>query len=239
MNQNGTRLPSHVDQLKTPGIDMTAGSLGQGLSCACGVALAGQAETARTTASSASSATARATRARSGRPRCSPPTTSSTTWWPSPTATRCRSTAAPRKSSTLEPLADKWRAFGWEVFEIDGHDWDDIHAAMQQGDRRHRQAGHDHRPHDQGQGQPRRREPGRQPSRQGARPGQPTTSSCAAWSYTCPLPYAELELDTVLVSGVASRIELATDHAAHARGTRWPTTMTWKCASSTRRRWTN
>ncbi len=22
----------------------------------------------------------------------------------------------------LEPLADKWRAFGWEVFEIDGHD---------------------------------------------------------------------------------------------------------------------
>ena len=42
MNQDGTRLPSHVDQLRTPGIDMTAGSLGQGLSCACGVALAGK-----------------------------------------------------------------------------------------------------------------------------------------------------------------------------------------------------
>ena len=26
----------------------------------------------------------------------------------------------------MEPLADKWRAFDWEVFEIDGHDWDDI-----------------------------------------------------------------------------------------------------------------
>ena len=25
----------------------------------------------------------------------------------------------------LEPLADKWRAFGWEVFEMDGHDADD------------------------------------------------------------------------------------------------------------------
>ena len=37
MNQDGTKLPSHVDQLRTPGIDMTAGSLGQGLSCACGV----------------------------------------------------------------------------------------------------------------------------------------------------------------------------------------------------------
>ena len=29
---------------------------------------------------------------------------------------------------TLEPLADKWRAFDWEVFEMNGHDWDDIHA---------------------------------------------------------------------------------------------------------------
>ena len=28
---------------------------------------------------------------------------------------------------TLEPLADKWRAFGWEVFEMDGHDWDEIY----------------------------------------------------------------------------------------------------------------
>lgn len=26
----------------------------------------------------------------------------------------------------LEPLADKWRAFGWEVFETDGHDWDKL-----------------------------------------------------------------------------------------------------------------
>jgi len=30
----------------------------------------------------------------------------------------------------LEPLADKWRAFGWEVFEMDGHDWDDIHSTI-------------------------------------------------------------------------------------------------------------
>jgi len=26
----------------------------------------------------------------------------------------------------LEPLTDKWRAFGWEVFETDGHNWEDI-----------------------------------------------------------------------------------------------------------------
>jgi transketolase len=40
LNHGGTRLPSHCDRTKTPGIDMTTGSLGQGLSAACGLALA-------------------------------------------------------------------------------------------------------------------------------------------------------------------------------------------------------
>ncbi|MHB1419710.1 MAG: transketolase [Bacillota bacterium] len=39
VNQPGTRLPSHCDRLKTPGIDMTTGSLGQGMSSAVGIAL--------------------------------------------------------------------------------------------------------------------------------------------------------------------------------------------------------
>ena len=39
MNCPHTRLPSHVDRNKTPGVDMTAGSLGQGISVACGMAL--------------------------------------------------------------------------------------------------------------------------------------------------------------------------------------------------------
>ncbi len=39
LNQPHTNLPSHCDRLKTPGIDMTTGSLGQGISTAIGVAL--------------------------------------------------------------------------------------------------------------------------------------------------------------------------------------------------------
>lgn len=39
LNQNGTTLPSHCDRNLTPGIDMTTGSLGQGASTACGMAL--------------------------------------------------------------------------------------------------------------------------------------------------------------------------------------------------------
>ena len=40
LNKPGTNLPSHCDRTKTPGIDMTTGSLGQGASTAAGIALA-------------------------------------------------------------------------------------------------------------------------------------------------------------------------------------------------------
>lgn len=39
LNRGGTNLPSHCDMLKTPGVDFTAGSLGQGFSAAMGIAL--------------------------------------------------------------------------------------------------------------------------------------------------------------------------------------------------------
>lgn len=39
LNQGGTRLPSHCDMTKTPGVDFTGGSLGQGFSAAVGIAL--------------------------------------------------------------------------------------------------------------------------------------------------------------------------------------------------------
>lgn len=40
LNRGGTRLPSHCDRNKTPGVDMTTGSLGQGFSAAVGIAAA-------------------------------------------------------------------------------------------------------------------------------------------------------------------------------------------------------
>ncbi len=40
LNQPGTNLPSHCDMNRTPGIDMTTGSLGQGASSAMGIACA-------------------------------------------------------------------------------------------------------------------------------------------------------------------------------------------------------
>lgn len=39
---------------------------------------------------------------------------------------RLQQGARTEDTNALEPLADKWRAFGWEIVEIDGHD----HAAI-------------------------------------------------------------------------------------------------------------
>jgi transketolase len=39
LNDGGTKLPSHCDMTKTPGVDFTGGSLGQGFSAAIGIAL--------------------------------------------------------------------------------------------------------------------------------------------------------------------------------------------------------
>lgn len=40
LNKGGTNLPSHADRLRVPGVDMSTGSLGQGISAAVGIALA-------------------------------------------------------------------------------------------------------------------------------------------------------------------------------------------------------
>lgn len=40
MNEGGTRFPSHPDRTKTPGVDATTGSLGQGISVAAGLGYA-------------------------------------------------------------------------------------------------------------------------------------------------------------------------------------------------------
>jgi len=129
LNCDGTNLPSHADRLRTPGIDMTAGSLGQGLSAACGMALAAKLD---------------------GKPHkvfCiigDGESDEGQIW-------EAAMFAGHRKLDnliaicdynklqidgftddvlTLEPLADKWRAFNWEVLEMDGHDWDDIYATI-------------------------------------------------------------------------------------------------------------
>jgi transketolase len=125
MNQDGTRLPSHVDRNHTPGIDMTAGSLGQGLSCACGIALAGKLNR------------------KAYRTFCiigDGESDEGQIWEAALFAgqqkldnlvvitdyNKLQIDGFTDEIISLDPLAEKWRAFNWEVFEVDGHDWDQV-----------------------------------------------------------------------------------------------------------------
>lgn len=49
LNRPKTNLPSHCDRIRTPGVDMTCGSLGQGISAAVGQALAAKMQNRKST----------------------------------------------------------------------------------------------------------------------------------------------------------------------------------------------
>ncbi len=74
----GSHLQGHPNMNDTPGVDMSTGSLGQGISAAVGMAVAAK-HWAILTARTPCWAMARARRARSGRPPCLPATSSSIT----------------------------------------------------------------------------------------------------------------------------------------------------------------
>lgn len=135
LNQGGTNLPSHCDMNRTVGIDMTTGSLGQGFSCAVGVALGSKLEGDGTTVYSIIG---------DGESQ------EGQIW-------EAAMFAAAKKldnlvgitdynklqiDDTVEnvngimPLSDKWRAFGWNVIEVeDGNDTAQVSDALKQAKR--------------------------------------------------------------------------------------------------------
>ncbi|MHB1190662.1 MAG: transketolase [Armatimonadota bacterium] len=129
LNADGTNLPSHMDRLRTPGVDMTAGSLGQGLSAACGMALAARMD------------------GRKHKVYCivgDGESNEGQVWEAAMFAghnkldnliaicdyNKLQIDGFTDEVLTLEPLAAKWRDFNWEVLEMDGHDWDDIYSTL-------------------------------------------------------------------------------------------------------------
>ena len=130
LNQGGTRLPSHCDMNRTPGIDMTTGSLGQGFSCAVGVALGSKLEEDGATIYAI----------------IGDGETQEGQIWEAAmfaAAKRLDNLIAFTDRNGLQldgrvdavnavsPLAEKWAAFGWNVIEVeDGNDVDQVSAAV-------------------------------------------------------------------------------------------------------------
>jgi transketolase len=127
--QNGSHLAGHVTHVGVPGVEVSTGSLGHGLSIACGMAVVGK---------------------RDGRPHrvftllsdgeCD----EGSTWEAALFAphhhldnlvaiidyNKIQSLGPVQEVLDLEPFAAKWRAFGWAVCEIDGHHLDQIEHAL-------------------------------------------------------------------------------------------------------------
>lgn len=127
--QNGSYLAGHVTHGHVPGVEVSTGSLGHGLSLATGMALAAKRD---------SKAYRVFTILSDG--ECD----EGSTWEPILFAphhhldnltaivdyNKIQSLGTVKEVIDLEPLADKWRAFGWAVREIDGHNLVEIEAAL-------------------------------------------------------------------------------------------------------------
>ena len=129
LNQGGTTLPSHCDMNKTPGVDMTAGSLGQGFSCAVGCALGSRLRKDGATIY-----------AIVGDGECQ----EGQIWEAAMYAghqkldnliaftdyNKMQLDDYTANINDLDPLDKKWEAFGWQVWVIDGNDVDAIDDAI-------------------------------------------------------------------------------------------------------------
>jgi transketolase len=119
--QDGTRLAGHVSHYGVPGVEISSGSLGHGLSVGCGMALAGKTDGADYRVFVLLS---------DG--ECD----EGSIWEAALFAphhrldnlvvlvdyNKIQSFGTVKEVLDLEPFADKWRAFGWSVAEVDGHD---------------------------------------------------------------------------------------------------------------------
>jgi transketolase len=127
--QDGSDLSGHVSHKGIPGVELSTGSLGQGLPVGAGMALSAK---------------------RDGAPQrvfvlvgdgeCD----EGSTWEAAlfaghhhldnlVTIVDCngiQSLAPTAETLDLEPFPDKWRAFGWSVVEVDGHDHEALFAAL-------------------------------------------------------------------------------------------------------------
>jgi transketolase len=129
LNQPETHLPSHCDMLKTPGIDMTAGSLGQGISCAVGIAKASKIKKDNAYVYCVV-----------GDGECQ----EGQVWEAAMAAAQFKlnnmiafvDNNGMQIDGTTDtiicvgPLAEKWNSFGWNAQCIDGHDVEAIHNAI-------------------------------------------------------------------------------------------------------------
>ena len=132
LNQGGTALPSHCDMNRTPGIDMTTGSLGQGFSCAVGAALGSKLEkdgaTIYTLIGDGESQEGQIWEAAMFAAAKKLDDLIAFT-----DSNKYQIDGMVEEINAISPLAAKWRAFGWNVIEVEnGNDAEQVSLAVKQ-----------------------------------------------------------------------------------------------------------
>ena len=132
LNQSGTHLPSHCDMHLTTGIDMTAGSLGQGFSCAVGVALGSKLEgdgaTIYAIIGDGESQEGQIWEAAMFAAAKKLDNLIAFTDY-----NKLQIDGPVAEVNDIAPLGDKWAAFGWNVIDVeDGNDVEQVSAAVKQ-----------------------------------------------------------------------------------------------------------
>ena len=134
LNQGGTNLPSHCDMNKTPGIDMTTGSLslGQGFSCAVGVALGSKLEDdGATVYAIVGDGESQEGQVWEAAMFAASKGLGNLVGFTDYNKLQIDGTVA--QVNDIAPLADKWAAFGWNVIDVaDGNDVEQVSAAVKQ-----------------------------------------------------------------------------------------------------------
>lgn len=133
LRQLGSILQGHPDSRRVPGVEVSTGSLGQGLSVANGIAISGKRKgtdwrvyTMIGDGESQEGMIWEAAMLASH--YCLNNTVAITD------CNRLQIDGACCDVMNLEPHADKWRAFGWDVIEVDGHDISAICNALKRAD---------------------------------------------------------------------------------------------------------
>lgn len=130
LRKTGHMLQGHPDMKKIPGVDMSTGSLGQGISAACGMALAGKLDKASSRVYALLGDGEMA---------------EGLVWEAAMAAAHYKldnllafldhnglQIDGPNSEvMNIMPLADKWRSFGWHVIEVNGHDVQQLLNACQ------------------------------------------------------------------------------------------------------------
>jgi transketolase len=130
LRQIGSRLQGHADRTATPGIEMSSGSLGQGLSFAVGSALAGRLDKASWRVYALLS-DGECDEGQTWEAAMSAPMFKLDNLTAIVDNNGIQLSGFNKDIMNLDPLPKKFASFGWHIIEIDGHDLAQVLDALQ------------------------------------------------------------------------------------------------------------